>query len=222
MIDTSLLVLFLAGLLGGGHCIGMCGGIVTALTIQLPAQQNRWFILLGYNLGRIASYIAIGAIMGMLGSTLLNRTHGLQTGLYLLASLMIIAIGLYLAGLSQAITLIERLGQPVWRLLQPWVKRLIPVKTPVQAMLAGALWGWIPCGLVYSASLSAMASGSATSGAVSMACFAIGTLPNLLAMGIFADYLRKSLRNRKIRLAAGLIVTVTGVFQLWQMAIHLV
>jgi sulfite exporter TauE/SafE len=218
MIDTSLFVLFIAGLLGGGHCIGMCGGIVAALSLQSPAAGKRWMMLLGYNLGRICSYILIGALMGALGSILLNRTHTLQLVLYLLANLMIMAIGLYLAGLSRAVSLIEQLGKPVWRRLQPWVKKLLPVQTLAQATLAGALWGWVPCGLVYSASLSAMASGSAMTGALSMASFALGTLPNLLAMGMFAAQLRRALQNASIRLSAGLLVTATGCWQLLAVA----
>jgi len=222
MIDTSLLVLFLAGLLGGGHCIGMCGGIVAALTFNLPPGRGRWQILLGYNLGRMLSYVAIGALLGALAGVALNQMRSLQMLLYVVANLMIIAMGLYLAGLSRAITLVESLGQPVWRKLQPWVKGLLPVLSPLQAVLAGAIWGWVPCGLVYSASLSAMASGSAANGALAMLCFALGTLPNLLAMGIFADALRASLQKRSIRLVAGMLVTSMGVIQLGRMALKFI
>lgn len=220
MIDTSLWVLFIAGLLGGGHCIGMCGGIVAALTFNLPKGQTRWAILLGYNLGRILSYMLIGALFGALAEAALGQTRSLQIGLYLLANLMIIAMGLYLAGLSRAITLIEGIGQPLWRKIQPWVRGLLPVRSPLHAVLAGAIWGWVPCGLVYSASLSAMASGSAARGALLMLCFALGTLPNLLAMGVFADTLRKGLQQRWLRLTAGLAVAAMGVIQLSRMAIH--
>jgi len=218
MIDTSLLVLFLAGFLGGGHCIGMCGGIVAALTFNLPPGR-RWPILLGYNLGRMLSYVTIGAILGALAQGALRQTHTLQLVLFALANLMIIGMGLYLAGLSRAITLMERIGQPIWRRLQPWVKGLLPVKTPLQAIVAGTVWGWVPCGLVYSASLSALASGSARSGALAMLCFALGTLPNLLAMGAFATSLRRGLQKRNIRLGAGLCVAATGVFQLGHLAL---
>jgi sulfite exporter TauE/SafE len=221
MLDNSLWVLFFAGLFGGGHCIGMCGGIVAALTFNLPPGRARWGILLGYNLGRMLSYVLIGALLGALAGATLAHTHTLQIMLYLIANLMIIAIGLYLAGLSRAVTLIERMGQPLWRKLQPWVRGLLPVRNPLQALLAGAVWGWLPCGLVYSASLSAMASGSATRGALAMLCFALGTLPNLLAMGVFADGLRACLQKPAIRMLAGLSVTAMGLFQLGRLTLSL-
>jgi sulfite exporter TauE/SafE len=219
MIETSFFVLFLAGLLGGGHCIGMCGGIVTALTFNLPRGRRRWGILLGYNLGRMTSYVVIGAVLGALAHSVFNQTRPLQIALYLLANLMIIAMGLYLAGLSSAIVLMEKIGQPVWRRLQPLVKGLLPVKSFWQAIAAGMVWGWLPCGLVYSASLSALASGSARSGALAMLCFALGTLPNLLAMGAFADTLRGALQKGPVRLAAGLLVTAMGALQLGRMIV---
>ncbi|WP_024302379.1 sulfite exporter TauE/SafE family protein [Pseudogulbenkiania sp. MAI-1] len=215
MIETSFLVLFLTGLLGGGHCIGMCGGIVTALSLNLP-EQRRGLILLAYNTGRMASYALIGALLGGLaeaGLTLL-QLRPLQLGLYLLANVMIIGMGLYLAGLSLAVTRIEALGKPIWRRLQPLLTPLLPVRHPGQALLAGALWGWLPCGLVYSASLTALASGSAARGALAMLAFALGTLPNLLAMGVFASTLKSWLQKRPVRLAAGLAVAGMGLYQL--------
>ncbi|TDR72976.1 sulfite exporter TauE/SafE family protein [Paludibacterium purpuratum] len=214
MIETSLLVIFLAGLLGGGHCVGMCGGIVAALTFNLPAGKNRYVMLLGFNLGRLTSYVLIGALLGGLAGATLLRAQPLQFALYLLANVMIIAIGLYLAGLSAFVTRIERLGQPIWRRLQPLVRRLLPIRHAGQAVLAGAVWGWVPCGLVYSAGISALASGHALDGALIMLCFGLGTLPNLLAMGLFADALRERLQRQAVRTAAGLAVSILGAVQL--------
>ncbi|MBV8048851.1 MAG: sulfite exporter TauE/SafE family protein [Paludibacterium sp.] len=214
MIETSLMVIFLAGLLGGGHCIGMCGGIVAALTLPLPRDKSRFVMLLGFNAGRLASYTLIGTLLGGLAGAALLRAHPLQLGLYLLADLMIIAIGLYLAGLSAFVTRIERLGQPVWRRLQPLARRLLPIRHPGQAVMAGALWGWVPCGLVYSAGLSALASGHALDGALVMLCFGLGTLPNLLAMGLFAEALKTKLQQKAVRTVAGLAVAALGAAQL--------
>ncbi|NHR06007.1 sulfite exporter TauE/SafE family protein [Chromobacterium haemolyticum] len=216
MIETSEWILFLAGLLGGGHCMGMCGGIVAALTLNLPPETGRWRIMLAYNLGRIGSYALIGALLGGLAATslaLLN-IRGLQLALALLANLMLVAMGLYLAGLSGAVNLIERLGVPIWRRLQPLLGRLLPVRSPQSALLAGMVWGWLPCGLVYSASLSALATGSASGGALAMLAFGLGTLPNLLLMGAFADSLRRWMQQRPVRLTAGLVVAGIGAWQL--------
>jgi len=216
MLETSLFALFVVGLLGGGHCLGMCGGLVTAFTLQLPNGVRRAPFLLAYNLGRIGSYTLIGALLGSLsgaGLTLL-AARPLQWVLYLLANLMLIGMGLYLAGLSSAITRIEALGRPLWRQLQPRLARLLPVRSPLQAIAVGALWGWLPCGLVYSASLSALAAGNTFWGAMAMLAFGLGTLPNLLAMGAFAEGLRAQMQKRPVRLLAGLAVMAIGLFRL--------
>ncbi len=221
MIETSFWVVFLAGLLGGGHCMGMCGGIVAALTLNLPPHQRRWTIMLAYNAGRIGSYVLIGALLaGLAGAGLtLLAANPAQTALLVLANLMLIAMGLYLAGLSRAITNMESLGRPVWRRIQPLTARLLPIRHWPAALLAGALWGWLPCGLVYSASLSALATGSAPQGALMMLAFGLGTLPNLLLMGVFADTLRLWMQKRPVRLIAGLAVAGMGVYRLATLAL---
>lgn len=218
MLETNWLALFLVGLLGGGHCVGMCGGIVTALSFGLPTSQARWPYLLCYNIGRVGSYTLIGALLGALagGGLSLLALHPLQMGLYLLANLMLIGMGLYLAGISAVIGKVERLGAPLWRRIQPRLAQLLPIRSPSQALLVGALWGWMPCGLVYSASLSALATGKAGSGALVMLAFGLGTLPNLLAMGVFAARLKSLLQKRPVRLAAGLAVICVAVFRLAQ------
>ncbi|OHX11390.1 sulfite exporter TauE/SafE family protein [Chromobacterium sphagni] len=221
MIETNFWILFLAGLLGGGHCVGMCGGIVAALTLHHPAGTARWRILAGYNLGRIASYALIGALLGALAASGLGlaAAHPYQLALLALANLMLVAMGLYLAGWSAAIGSLEKLGQPVWRRLQPLAGRMLPIRGAGGAVAVGAVWGWLPCGLVYSASISALASGSAWHGAGLMLAFGLGTLPNLLLMGVFADGLRRWMQQRPVRLAAGLGVAGLGAYRLIQLLI---
>lgn len=218
MPEYSFVALFLVGLLGGGHCIGMCGGIVTALQLQLPARRARWPFLLGYNTGRLASYSLIGFLVGAIGGLGLETlgTRGAQTVLYVFANLLLLLLGLYLAGLSALVTRIEILGRPLWARLQPVMRTLLPIRSVGQSVAVGALWGWIPCGLVYSASLSALASGSALHGAGLMLAFGLGTLPNLLAMGAFAELLKTWLQRRPVRLTAGLSICALAGWRLWQ------
>jgi hypothetical protein len=219
MLETNWFALFLVGLLGGGHCVGMCGGIVTALSFGMPASQARWPYLLCYNIGRVGSYTLIGALLGALagGGLSLFALRPLQLALFVLANLMLIGMGLYLAGISAAIGRIERLGAPLWARIQPRLARLLPIRSPWQALLVGGLWGWMPCGLVYSASLSALATGQLAGGALVMLAFGLGTLPNLLAMGVFAARLKSLLQKRPVRLTAGLAVISVGVFRLIQL-----
>ncbi|AXK39988.1 sulfite exporter TauE/SafE family protein [Crenobacter cavernae] len=218
MLEINWLALFVVGLLGGGHCVGMCGGVVTALSFGLPASRVRWPLMIAYNLGRVGSYTLVGALLGALAQAGLSMADfaPLRWGLFVAAQLMLIALGLYLAGLSALVTRFETLGRPFWRRVQPFIARFLPVRKLGQALAVGALWGWMPCGLVYSASLSALASGSALKGASLMLAFGLGTLPNLLLMGAFADRLKTLLQKRALRLVAGLSVLALGVVGLLQ------
>lgn len=212
MLEVSFLSLFLAGLLGGVHCIGMCGGLVSALSLQLPAARSRWPFLLTYNLARLCSYGLAGTLAGWLGSAsgLFHSLLPISLALYLLASLLLIGLGLYLAGLSNAISWLERPGKRLWRYLNPLLTRLLPVHSLSQAWLVGMLWGWLPCGLVYTALVSALASGAPLKGAGIMLCFGAGTLPNLLTMGAAAHKLSMFVRAPLVRRIAGLTVAGFG------------
>ncbi|MDO8890622.1 MAG: sulfite exporter TauE/SafE family protein [Sulfurimicrobium sp.] len=221
MMEYSLFAIFLTGLLGGTHCVGMCGGIVAAISMQLPGQGTRFSYHFAYNAGRILSYAVAGGVAGAVGASalLLEGLWPVQQALYVLANLMLLALGLYLAGLWQAVTQIERLGGLLWRRLQPFSKSLLPVRNPLQAFLLGTLWGWLPCGLVYSVLITALASGSAISGAAAMLAFGLGTLPNLIAMGLFAQQLQALTRNIWVRRASGLLVAGYGAWGLLRLAL---
>ncbi|MCP1660736.1 sulfite exporter TauE/SafE family protein [Neisseria perflava] len=217
--DITLFTLFLLGFFGGGHCVGMCGGLSSAFALQLPPHINRFSLIVLLNLGRISSYVLIGALMGLLGQTgmLLDNTRTVQTALFTFANILLLLLGLYLAGLSSAATKIEALGKPVWKRLNPLLNKLLPIKSVPACFGVGLLWGWLPCGLVYSASLYALGSGGALKGGLYLLAFALGTLPNLLAMGFFAAQLKGFLQNRKVRLIAGLLVAAWALWQLWRM-----
>lgn len=215
MSELSLVAAFLVGFLGGAHCVGMCGGIVAAMSWHGGVRQP-FGLHLGYNLGRILSYTLAGALAGLVGSAAFLSAHllPLQQALYLLAQVVLILLGLYLAGLNRAILVLERVGGGLWARLQPRLGRLLPVRSPGQALVAGALWGWLPCGLVYSVLVSALASGGPLAGAGLMLAFGLGTLPNLLAMGWAADRLHAIAADRRLRRAAGLLVAAFGAWGL--------
>lgn len=204
------------GLLGGGHCIGMCGGLMGALTLAIPPEQRRgwpmWRILLGYNLGRIASYSAAGALLGSVGWLL--RDLGLDLALRTLAGLLMIAMGLYLANWWSGLTRIERVGRGLWKHIEPHARRLLPVTHAPQAIALGALWGWLPCGLVYSTLVWASSQGSTGLSAGLMLAFGIGTLPTLLATGLAAERLMALLRRRAVRVSAAVLVILFGLWTL--------
>lgn len=220
MIEFSPLAAFLAGLLGGGHCAGMCGGIVTALTLQPGQRANPnsklWSLQLVYNLSRVTSYTLLGALAGLLGSAVALFEFVLPLGrvLYIFANLMLVALGLYLAGIWYALRAIERLGGGLWQHVQPHFARLLPIRSLRQAAAAGLLWGLLPCGLVYSVLTMAFASSHPLTGAALMLAFGAGTLPNLLAFGILAARLKTFLQRIWVRRLAGIGVAAMGIFGL--------
>lgn len=209
-----LLTALALGLLGGGHCIGMCGGLMGALTLAIPAADRHgwrlWRVLIGYNIGRIASYAAAGALLGSLGW--LARDAGLGPALRTIAGLLMIAMGLYLANWWSGLTRIEAIGRGLWRHLQPIAGKLMPVSHMPQAVALGAVWGWLPCGLVYSTLIWASSQGSASLSAGLMLAFGLGTLPTLLATGLAAQRMLALLRKRPVRITAAVLVILFGIW----------
>ncbi|MDG9885800.1 sulfite exporter TauE/SafE family protein [Pseudomonas putida CSV86] len=202
------------GLLGGGHCLGMCGGLMGALTLAIPPEQRgrRLRLLIAYNLGRVLSYASAGLLLGLAGWALAGSP--LATAMRVLAALLLIAMGLYLAGWWSGLTRVEALGRGLWRHIQPVATRLLPVSSLPRALLLGALWGWLPCGLVYSTLLWAASQGSAINSALLMLAFGVGTWPVLLATGLVAERSNALLRQRGVRIAGGLLVILFGLWTL--------
>jgi sulfite exporter TauE/SafE len=171
---------------------------------------------LAYNAGRILSYVAAGALAGALGaaSLTLDGQAPVRLVLYLLANLMLVALGLYLLGVTRALAFTERAGQHLWRYIQPLTRRFLPAKTVAQAFPLGLLWGWLPCGLVYSALTTALSAGSPGQGALLMLAFGLGTLPNLLLAGILLARLNEFVRRPIVRTTSGLLVLGFGIYGL--------
>ena len=216
MTEFSIIAVFFVGLLGGVHCLGMCGSIVGILTGQLPKDGARWPFHLAYNSGRIASYAVAGILVGAIGQAglLLRDVVPVQHLLFALSSLTLVALGLYLAGIWNMVRRIEQAGSVLWQRIQPLTRFVFPITSPLRALLLGMLWGWLPCGLVYSVLVTALASGHPQSGALIMLAFGLGTLPNLLVIGLFWERCRRWVQSPRVRLFAGLIVMAFGVYGL--------
>lgn len=197
--------------------MAMCGGIVGALTVGTPPGRRHWPLHLAYNLGRISSYALAGAVLGAIGSAglLLNDALPVQLALYVLANLMLVALGLYLVGVPQGLTFLERGGQKVWARIQPLTRRFLPATSVSRALPLGLLWGFLPCGMVYSVLTTALLTGSALRGAGLMLAFGFGTLPNLLLAGFLLRRFREVVQGRPVRLVSGLLVLGFGVWGLF-------
>jgi sulfite exporter TauE/SafE len=226
-MDQATLGVVVAGLLlgavSGVHCVGMCGGIVAAFSSQrsvilivrdkaMVREQPRVSSLALFNLGRVAAYTLAGAIAGAAGgaSAFAAGAIDLQVVLFVLANLMLVFLGLYLAGISPALARLEGAGAPLWRRIQPVAARFLPADTPARAFLAGSLWGWLPCGLVYGMLVTALASGSAAKGALAMLAFGMGTVPNLMLAGLAFSRMKRLAGLPAVRRIAGGIVLGFG------------
>lgn len=211
-MDVLPVAMLAAGLASGVHCVGMCGGIVAAFDARRCIrieEPGRWKRHLAFNLGRISTYAVAGALAGTLGAVAYaSGALPAQQLLSLAANVMLVLVGLYLAGADRLLAPLEALGRPLWRRLQPLAARLLPASTAPRAYLAGLAWGWLPCAMVYAAIAAAAFSGGAAAGALGMAAFGLGTLPFLLGAGWLAS------RLRDWRRAAGAAVLGFGVYGL--------
>lgn len=219
-MELTIPASFLVGLLGGVHCVGMCGGIVGALSgsLSTPLRQSRWRFLsalLAYNSGRIASYTAAGLLLGFLGQQVsaLQVFGDFPVG-RVVSGVFMIMFGFYLAGWWHALRFLEQAGAHVWKRIEPWGRRFVPVQGPAPAFMLGLVWGWLPCGMVYAVLAMALASSDLVYGGLIMLVFGLGTLPLMLAMGFALGRLAQVLQGRIIRNLAGATVMLFGLYTL--------
>ncbi len=215
--ELTWLAALTIGLVGSGHCLGMCGGIAGALGMSArqaaPGAAGTAAYTLLFNLGRVASYTLIGGLAGLLGKAF---GAGLDVPTWSavtrsLTGLVMIAIGLQLVFRWRLLGFVERSGARFWSKLAPLAHRLMPVRRPADALLLGMLWGWLPCGLVYSVLLMALMTGNPVHSAALMAAFGIGTLPSMTATGLASSRLNPAARPGLRRLA-GVLLLVFGIW----------
>ena len=219
-IDPAVLsTAFLAGLLGSGHCFGMCGGIAAGLGAMsrgrgaVPALQ--------FNLARLASY----AMLGLISAGILGGLSGIaQTGrwLRLLTALMIFLIGLRFLFDFRGLDLIERGGAGLWKKIMPIALRAGERQDWIGRVTLGLCWGFLPCGLVYTVLLTAASTGSPVGGALTMFAFGVGTLPAMVGLTIAAPALSTFLEDRAVRKVIGFALIVLALWTLAMMwgALH--
>jgi sulfite exporter TauE/SafE len=229
--NASYLVAFAMGLVSSLHCIGMCGSIIGTLTLSLPAEirQNKaalFSFVLNYNIGRISSYALAGALIGLLEMLLslpFGQGHGHRM-LQLLSAAVMASAGLYIAGLFPRFAYIEKIGSKFWKKIEPFGRKLIPVKTRFQAFLFGMIWGWLPCGLVYAALALAATTGDSLQSSLTLFAFGLGTLPAVIGVGIMTSTLTRLSRMKHFRLLVGLFMITLALFSampwLYPMRLH--
>jgi sulfite exporter TauE/SafE len=215
MTEANIIAALMLGLAGAGHCIGMCGGIASAIGV---GTQRRRSLIFAYQLGRIASYSALGYFLG--GAAGMVELPAWRMGLRVLAALMLIAMGLYTANWWLGLKYLERLGGRLWRPIQSASRNLIPTTRLPQAFMLGGIWGFLPCGLIYSALAWASARANATEAALLMFLFGIGTLPAMLTASLGAQWISQALKQTWVRQCIGIGLCGWGVFNLFTIVRH--
>ncbi|MGI9213365.1 MAG: sulfite exporter TauE/SafE family protein [Methylococcaceae bacterium] len=214
-INTSYLVALIMGLFSSLHCLGMCGSIIGSLTLSLRREIREqkttlMQFVLCYNLGRITSYSLGGLLAGMAEQALslpFGEGHGHRI-LQIVSALIMAGAGLHLAGWFPRFAYIEKAGVLFWRRLEPYGKRLIPVETLPKAFAFGMIWGWLPCGLVYTALALAATTGDAVQGTFTMMAFGLGTVPAAVGVGVMTSWLIRLSNMKRFRQVTGFFMIV--------------
>lgn len=201
---------FVTGLLGSAHCFGMCAGIsglfaINASVASLKTQVPKAF---AYNLGRVLSYAILGVVVGVLGKTIVSSIPDIAAPVRFASGVLIILVGLQLAFGWRILSPLETAGSKIWKRIAPAARGLVPVETTTQALGLGLIWGWLPCGLVYSVLLLAATTTDALGGGLVMIAFGLGTMPAMIATGVSASKIAQFMSGK--RLGAGLLIIVLG------------
>lgn len=203
------------GLAGAGHCLGMCGGIAAALNL---GGQRATKVTLAYHGGRISSYTLLGGLLGLAAGSI--DVGAWTLGLRYIAGLLLIGMGLYIGNWWRGMAVLERLGGHLWRPVQRLSSRWLPIRQWPQAYALGLCWGLMPCGLIYSSLAWAATAQSATTSALMMFLFGLGTLPAMLATSLGAGGLQHFLRQRGLKLLIAALLILSGVWTLYITAAH--
>lgn len=209
--SLSLTTALIIGLLGTTHCLAMCGGLASSISLA-GKQSGATLRLFLYNVGRILSYTLAGFLIGSVGAAI--QQTGAAGVMRVIAGLLLVSMGLYIAQWWQGITHMERIGGLLWRYISPLLKPLLPADTYGKALIVGAGWGWLPCGLVYSTLIWSSAANSAMESASLMLAFGVGTLPSMLLTGLLAQQVRGWILNSNLRRVSGVLLIAMGIWTL--------
>lgn len=210
MTWALFLAAFSMGLFGSPHCLGMCGGIVTAfgLSMQHVSESKKNGLILTYHLGRLISYALLGLIASLVGVAIFQSIMSNSAPRIVLGAVLVL-IGLAMLGLP-LFNELEKFGMRFWQSLAPLRKKVFPIDSFGKALFAGLLWGFLPCGLVYGALMMAIAGNNIATGAALMFVFGLGTMPMLIATQKTVGMLQSSIKNFRLRQINGVIMMLSG------------
>lgn len=218
IINSPILIAFIIGLFSSLHCVAMCGSIIGTLSFSLKPEirdnkSKMAAFIFSYNFGRISSYVLAGFLVALLESIItlpLGSEHGHRI-LQIISALIITGAGFYIAGWFPNFAYIEKTGSRFWKTIEPYGRKLIPVATLKQAFLFGMVWGWIPCGLVYTALALAATSGDITTSMLTMLAFGIGTLPAVMGMGMVSTFISRLSKLHTTKQVIGMLLVLIAI-----------
>lgn len=211
MTIALLTAALLMGFFGSPHCLGMCGGLVTAFGLSMkdvsPAKKRA--LVATYHVGRLTSYATLGLVAGLIGLTVLEPLMQGNSVPRILLGLVLVFVGVTMLG-APFLTKLERFGMRFWQYLSPLRQKVFPLNTFPRALTAGLLWGFLPCGLVYGALLIAVVAHNPLSGAALMFTFGLGTIPMLVATHETVGWLRDKIGRFRLRQLNGAVMVLSG------------
>ncbi len=205
---------FVTGLLGSAHCFGMCAGLsgLFAVNASVASLRPQIPMAVAYNTGRILSYAFLGIVVASLGQTVVKAIPNIAAPVRFASGLLIVIVGLQVAFNWRFLAPVEKAGAKIWNHIAPAAKGLLPVTSTPKALGLGLLWGWLPCGLVYSVLLLAATTANAVNGGLVMLAFGVGTMPAMIMTGISASKLSRFMSRKQ--LGAGLLIILIGLLTL--------
>lgn len=216
----SFISALLLGLMGSVHCVGMCGGLASALSLPLSAgklsQRKKLLIQFCFGVGRVCGYGLAGFLAGSFSWVLLNVVGSdFALVLRVVTGVLMIMLGLFLTRWWNGLAKIERIGAGLWQKISPFIGRLTPADTIAKALGIGFLWGWLPCGMVYSMLVFSLSSGSGVDGAVIMLMFGLGTIPAVVGLGVLAERTVGLLQHGFAKNFFGGVIILFGCWTIW-------
>ncbi len=212
--DTTLFAALTLGLLGSSHCLIMCGGISAALGMGTSGERRYWLLLL-FQLGRVGTYMLLGAGLGAAVGSISGLSDQLMPALRIVSGALLVAMGLYVARAWAGLTWLEQGGQLLWRKLEPHARKRLPVSRARDALVVGLYWGFLPCGLIYTALAWTATAADWQQSALLMGAFGLGTMPAMLATGVAAQKIMRLLGQRGLRRGAGVLLVLAGLWTAW-------
>jgi hypothetical protein len=205
---------FVTGLLGSAHCLGMCAGIsgLFAVNASVASLKSQVPLAIAYNAGRVLSYVFLGTVVAVLGQAMVAAVPKFAAPVRLASGLLIVIVGLQVAFNWRFLAPVEKAGAKIWQRIAPTAKGLLPVTSLPKALGLGLLWGWLPCGLVYSVLLLAATTANVVDGGLVMLAFGLGTSPAMIMTGLSASKLSQFMSRK--RLGAGLLIILLGLLTL--------